>query len=253
MSQFLEPALKAIKLAEAIILKASPTVTFRDKADLTPVTAADIAAEKAIRDYLRQSFPQHGFLGEENKASRTNADFVWIIDPIDGTKNYTRHLPMFATQLALMHQGEIVLGISNAPALKELLVAEKGSGAYLNDQRVKVSTVTQLDKAYISHGGIKYFEKISKQKQLERLIDMSWNSRSFGDFWAYHFLAQGKIDVVCEARVKIWDIAALSLIIQEAGGMVSDLEGQPIDINTHSFLAANPNLHSQILKILNQS
>ena len=134
MSKYLDVAIKAVKRAEEIILECYEKETAVDlKADLTPVTIADTEAQRIIIDEIKKNFPDHGFLGEEKTdKSQSASEYTWIIDPIDGTKNYIRRIPLFATQLALMHDNEIVVGVSNAPALNELLYAEKGGGCFFN-------------------------------------------------------------------------------------------------------------------------
>jgi histidinol-phosphatase len=221
------------------------------KEDQTPVTIADQESEKVIIDVIKKAFPDHGFLGEESGSNQNTSGYLWIIDPIDGTKNYTRQVPIFGTEIALMKDRELIVGVSNAPAIHELMYAEKGQGAYLNDQVVKVSSIDALNESYVSFGNLKAFEY---NKQLQSLLDLSKQTRAFrgyGDFWSYHLLAQGRIDVVIEAALKIWDIAALKVIVEEAGGTMTNIGGRPITIQTNSTIATNSKLHHQIIDTFN--
>ncbi|MCK5235224.1 MAG: inositol-phosphate phosphatase, partial [Candidatus Aenigmarchaeota archaeon] len=159
-SEFLKTGLEAAKKAEEIILKYySDEIRAELKEDMSPVTVADREAEKAIIEIIRLKFPDHSILGEESGSSDSASEYLWIIDPIDGTKNYMRKIPLFATQIALMKGGEVIVGVSNAPALKELLYAEKGKGAYCNDRQIHVSKIDMLNKSYMSFGGLRHFEK----------------------------------------------------------------------------------------------
>ena len=151
-------ALQAVSSAQEIINKYYQSgVRATLKQDQSPVTIADQEAEEAIKNIISTAFPNHAFLGEESGSTTTGSEYTWIIDPIDGTKHYLRQIPLFATQLALMRGDEIILGVSNAPAINELIWAEKGEGAFLNDKRITVSDVLKLDQAYLRYGSLGYF------------------------------------------------------------------------------------------------
>lgn len=249
MSKFLEIAIKAAKSAETIILNYyKQDIKISLKSDQTPVTIADRLAEEKIIEIIKSSFPGHSFLGEESGEQKGENEYTWIIDPIDGTKNYSRNIPLFGTQIALMQNGEIILGLSNMPAMNEMICAEKGKGAYLNSEILKVSIINKLEEAFLANGAICKFKENNLVDKFIALESKTRGHRGFGDCWMYHLLAQGKIDIATEARVDIWDIAAISLIITEAGGMITDLEGNKINKDTTSILASNPFLHAQILK-----
>ena len=217
------------------------------KKDLSPVSTVDIQAERIIRETIKKQFPSHELLGEESAKDITKKDYLWIIDPIDGTKNYLRKIPLFATQIALMKKGELIVGVSNAPMLKELIYAEKGGGAYCNNSKIQVSPIRKLNKSYMLFGGVEYFDKHRSLKKLVSLIKATQGHRGIGDFWSYHLLAQGKIDIMIEAQTKIWDIAAVKVIVEEAGGKVTDIRGKEVNIYTDSLLATNGRLHQLIL------
>lgn len=247
-SPFLSVALEAASKAETVIMDYySSRIASELKSDGTPVTVADTEAERVIIETITNEFPDHGFLGEESGDTHSASPYVWIIDPIDGTKNYIRHIPLFATQIALMRENELILGVSNAPAMTELLHAEKDRGAFLNNQRVNVTDVGRFDQAMICHGGLKYFNEKGILANLFTLANDAHRTRGFGDCYMYHLLASGRADAVIEAAISIWDIAALTVIVEEAGGRVTDLRGEPIDKNTDSILATNGLLHQQIL------
>ena len=248
-SQFLTVALEAAKNAEEIITAyyTSDAMKVELKADKTPVTLADTGAEKVIRETIKQAFPDHGFIGEEYGIEEGESPYLWIIDPIDATKNYIRKIPIFGTQIALMKGEELILGVSNAPLLNELLYAEAGSGAFLNGEPITVSSVTHPKDAMVCHGGLKWFVEKGTFPGIYNLITDAARTRGFGDFYMYHLVASGRVDAVVEAAISIWDIAAISVIVREAGGKVTDIRGQDITKDTESMVATNGILHDTVL------
>lgn len=248
---YLETAIKAAKAAEEVIMKHYGSAAVSLKADQSIVTIADKEAEKIISSIIRENFPTHAILGEEGGKSHGSEDFTWIIDPIDGTNNYARSIPAFGTLIALFHGKEILVGVSNMPAMNEMVYAEQGKGAFCNGKPLHVSNINQLAEAYLAYGGLKRFQAIGLASNLLELCAKMRGHRGFGDCWMYHLLAEGKVDIVLEAAVNIWDIAPGALIVKEAGGHVTDLAGKEVDMNTTSLLAANnEHLHSETLKIL---
>jgi histidinol-phosphatase len=250
----LENALKVAKqasqAAEKVIGKyyrQSPEVTL--KADASPVTCADVESERAIRAIIGEAFPDHGFYGEETGRSDRDSDFLWLVDPIDGTKSFVREYPFFSTQIALMHRGQMVLGVSNAPEWRQMAWAIRGQGAFLNGQRLSVNPEIPLEQACVSTGNIKSLVE-NGWDRLGQLLLAAGKTRGYGDFYHYHLLAAGKLDIVVESDVNILDIAALSLIVSEAGGIFTDLQGQPVNLATTSVLAASPALHTVALAYL---
>lgn len=246
-SPYLPVALQAVKEAQAILTRyyrSEIQVTL--KADQSPVTIADQEAEKCIRSIISNAFPDHRILGEEEGTTTTDSSYLWIIDPIDATKNYLRHIPLFATQLALMKDGEVILGVSSAPEIGELLYAEKGQGTYCNDTKISVSGKSSIQEAYLSYGSVGYFHTTGRMEQFLKLENETQAHRGFGDFWGYHLLAQGKVDIMLEGNTKLWDIAAVSIIVSEAGGTVTDFEGNPINESTRSIIATNGLLHNVV-------
>lgn len=249
-SRFLLIAIKAAKNAEEIIMKYySDDLTWQKKSDQSPVTIADTQTEKIIIKTIKDSFPDHAFFGEESGNDNIDSRYQWIIDPIDGTKNYTRKIPLFATQIALLEEGEIILGVSNAPAMNEMIFAEKGKGAFFQKESIHVSNIQDLPDSYFCFGGIKYFKRHGYLDSLLKLTENTSGHRGIGDFWCYHLLAQGKIDIMIEAETKIWDFAALKIIVEEAGGKVTDIHGGAITKKTTSIIATNKNLHDSVVEM----
>jgi histidinol-phosphatase len=179
-----------------------------------------------------------------------DAESVWLVDPIDGTKSFVRECPFFSTQIALMRGGRFVLGVSSAPAYNELAWAEKGCGAYLNGKQIHVSQVASLDGAIVSTGNLKTLAASAAWSNFGKLIGGINRIRGYGDFVHYHLLARAALDVVIESDVNILDIAALTVIVEEAGGKFTDLKGAGVNLTTTSVLATNGALHQPILDTL---
>ncbi len=220
------------------------------KPDMTPVTQADIECEKAIRKIINESFPDHGFYGEEMGKDNAEAEYLWLIDPIDGTKGFVRKYPFFSTQIALMRNKELILGVSSGTMMNELAWAEKGKGAWLNGDRMKISDIDDPEKAAVSTGNLKTMTQDKRWLALGKIVQKADRIRGYGDFYHYHLLASGKIEAVIESDVNILDIAALSVIVREAGGIFTDLNGDIPDLDTTSVLAANSSLHAKYLNDL---
>jgi histidinol-phosphatase len=244
----LKAALEAAQAAADVIrVFYQRNVKTEIKADKSPVTEADIRAEEVIRDLLARRFPSYGFFGEETGKSDMNAESVWLVDPIDGTKSFVRESPFFSTQIALMRGGRFVLGVSCAPAYHELAWAERGAGAFLDGKRIHVSKVSALDGAIVSSGNLKTLAASPAWTRFGGLIGATNRIRGYGDFVHYHLLARGALDVVIESDVNILDIAALTVILEEAGGRFTDLTGGEVDLATTTVLATNGPLHQPVL------
>lgn len=223
-------------------------VGVRIKPDGSPVTDADVAAEATIRALVQARFPSDGFFGEESLAERLDAECLWLVDPIDGTKSFVREYPMFSTQIALMRRGRLELGVSCAPAYGETCWAERGAGAWMDGARLAVSGVRRLEDATLSTGNLRSLAAGPRWQALGRLVGRLDRIRGFGDFLHYHLLAAGKIEAVVETDIQVLDIAALTVIVEEAGGRVTDLEGAPIGLGTRSILATNGAMHEELLR-----
>jgi histidinol-phosphatase len=214
------------------------------KPDLTPVSEADHAVERALRDRLAAA-TTHAVMGEEFGAvGAADAEFRWIIDPIDGTKNYVRGVPIWATLLGLEHNGELVVGVAAAPALGMRWWAARGQGAYRDGERISVSRVGALGDAQISFAWDTE-ARFHTDRIGERLIALShkcWRTRGVGDFWQHMLVAEGAFDIAVDPIVSLWDIAALVPIIEEAGGRWSTLDGRA-GTEADSFVTSNGLLH----------
>jgi len=250
-SPFLATALEAARAAADVVRRyyqSNLAVTI--KADKTPVTEADVETEKVIRSILAARFPDHGFFGEETGQSALDAEYLWLVDPIDGTKAFVREYPMFSTQIALMHRGRLVVGVSSAPAYGELAYGEIGAGAWLGDAPIRVSEVETIEGAALSTGNLKTLATGAQWPAFGRLVGRLNRIRGYGDFLHYHLLAAGKIDAVVESDVNILDIAACAVIVEAAGGRFTDLEGRPLTLASTSVLATNGRLHDAVLAAL---
>ncbi len=247
-SLLLQTAIAAAKAGEAIIqhyYRHNVGVTLKE--DRTPVTVADVETERAIHAVLQGAYPDFGFYGEETARVNLDADYLWLVDPIDGTKSFIREYPFFSTQIALMHRGSLVLGVSNAPLFGEMAYAERGFGAFLNERPLGVSEVADLGQATLSLGNINTLARDPRRwGALGALIPRCNRVRGYGDFYHYHLLAAGKIDAVVESDVNILDIAALSVIVAESGGQMTALDGGAIGLETTGVLATNGPLHDPL-------
>ena len=250
-SRELAAAIEAAQAAAALIRGLyRKNLAVRAKEDASPVTEADVRAEEAIHAVLARHFPGHGFYGEETGQHGMGAESLWLVDPIDGTKSFVRETPFFSTQIALMRAGELVLGVSSAPVYDELAWAEEGGGAFLNGRPVRVSAVGELSQAFISSGNLKSLARGARWARYGELVRGVSRSRGYGDFVHYHLLARGALDVVIESDVNILDIAALTVIVREAGGTFTDLEGLPVGLASTSVLASNSLLHAAVTAAL---
>lgn len=247
LDQALTVARNAALAAGEVINRAyAKGVAVRIKADATPVTQADEDSEAVIREILLAAYPDHAIYGEEG-GHHGDSDYLWLVDPIDGTKSFVRGYPMFSTQIALMYRGELMLGVSHASAFCETAWARRGGGAFLNGKAIHVAQTDDWSRASLSTGNLKTLAGGPRWQVLADLVRGAHRTRGYGDFYHYHLLAAGAIDLVLESDVNILDIAALVAIIGEAGGKFTDLEGAEIGLATTSVLAGTPALHAQVL------
>ena len=258
LQQTLAVAKQAAIKAEAVIKKyyQSDELKTDVKGDQTPVTIADKQSEQIIRAEISAHFPDHGIYGEEFGRTATHDDgekndFLWLIDPIDGTKSFVRQYPFFSTQIALLYHDELVMGVSNAPVFGEMAWATLNGGAFLNGQPIKIADQFVAHSACVSSGNIQSLVSTNWQR-FGQLLTKFGKIRGYGDFYHYHLLASGKIDLVIESDVNILDIAALAVVVREAGGVITDLQGQPIALHTSSVLAGTQLTHALGLKTLNE-
>jgi histidinol-phosphatase len=217
------------------------------KPDQSPVTQADREAEHVITDMLKNAYPDHGILGEEFGAQGAR-DRRWIIDPIDGTRNFVRRIPIWATLIALEEQGEITVGVIHT-ATGELYTAVRGGGAFVNGDRLRVSDVREIGEAFLVHASLTLVKRAGYWDRFMGLVDATDRQRGFGDYMGYTLVAEGKADIYCEVDLKPWDLAPCKLLVEEAGGRFTDLDGRPT-IYSGTALATNGRLHDAALALL---
>ncbi|GAA3692360.1 histidinol-phosphatase [Zhihengliuella alba] len=223
------------------------------KPDMTPVTDADRAAEEAIRGQLRRSRPRDAVVGEEF-GTTGHGPRRWVIDPIDGTKNFVRGVPVWATLIALMDEDEPVVGVVSAPALGKRWWAAKDMGAFAGKSmtrasRLQVSSVSQLSDASLSYSSLTGWKEQDRLDGMLALHDSVWRTRAYGDFWSYCLLAEGAVDIATEPELALHDMAALVPIVREAGGRFTSLDGAEGCYGGNA-LATNSLLHDEVLEVL---
>lgn len=250
----------ALRLADAADAVTLPRFRAADlrvtrKPDRTPVTDADTATEQVLRDLLTAQRPRDAVLGEEGGGGLAATGRGWVLDPIDGTKNFSRAMPAWATLIALTVGGEPAVGVASAPALGRRWWAARGHGAWTSDapggppRRVTVSSVTDLADAYLSTTDIRTFAQHGRLDRYLALVDAVWETRAFGDFWQHCLVAEGVLDVAVEPAASPWDLAALVPIVVEAGGALTSLTGAA-DHAGGDGLSSNGTLHAAALAVV---
>ncbi len=220
------------------------------KPDLTPVTEADRSVEQALRARIAAARPDHAIVGEEFDAQGpASAGWRWILDPIDGTKNYVRGIPVWATCIALQGDAGGTVGVVSAPALGRRWWAARGEGAFADGQPIGVSAVADLADAQLSYDSVMSFEAYGLGERFLALARRCWRSRGLGDFWSHVLVAEGAVDVAAEAEVSVWDVAAVQVIVEEAGGRFTDLSGVARP-DGGSAVSTNGLLHDEVLAAL---
>jgi histidinol-phosphatase len=225
------------------------------KPDRTFVTQADTAIERAIRARILAAFPDHGLVGEEYGTEAGDAPTRWYIDPIDGTHNFIRGVPLFGTLLAVERDGELQAAVLSAPALHERWWARRGSGAWarsaddVEPRRIRVSRVAALADAQLLYGSGHDIEASGRAPGFHDLLGDVWRERGFGDFWGYALLAEGAAEAMVEVDLSTWDAAAPMVLVEEAGGRATNLEGRRA-IDSGTFLVSNGLLHDEVLRRL---
>jgi histidinol-phosphatase len=223
------------------------------KPDSTPVTDADKAVERAIIDAIAAQYPSDGVVGEEFGTSGSK-DRYWVIDPIDGTKNFLRGVPTWATLIALVENEEVVASVVSCPALYRRWYATAGGGAFVvegnsPERKLAVSKVSQLADASIAYSDFQGWG--TRRQAFEKLLDSAWRTRGLGDFWSHMLVAEGAVDVAIEPSLALWDMAALDLIVREAGGRFTSLDGVDGPFGPNA-ISTNGALHGAILEAINR-
>ena len=217
------------------------------KPDLTPVSEADRAAERALRARIEAERPRDGVVGEEFGETKGSADRRWILDPIDGTKSFVRGIPAWGTLIALEQDGEMVVGVVSAPALRRRWWAARGAGAFADGEPIRVSRVGTLEDALLCFTSLTAFDEHGMGDEFRSLAARCWEARGFGDYWAHVLVAEGSADLVVEPVMNLWDNAALQVIVEEAGGRFTDLDGRPRSDGGNA-VATNGLLHDEVLQ-----
>lgn len=245
----LRAAIEAAKAAANIIRGYFGTeMPVHRKSDDSPVTAADREAEQRIVEMLTAAFPGHGVLGEEY-GERRGSGSRWIIDPIDGTKSFVRKLPYFATLIALEEDGEVTLGVVHEPISGDLFYAVKGGGAYGPKGRLVVSACAALSDGMVVFGGLNAWREANRWPAVERLVDASARQRGYGDYLGHVCVARGQAEAMVELDLKPWDMAALKILVEEAGGRFTDLADEPT-IYGSAGIATNGRVHAEVLGLI---
>jgi len=250
MDDDLTLALELADLADALTLEhfRSDQLVVETKPDLTPVSEADRAVEALLRKRIGEERPDHGVVGEEF-GHEGGRHARWILDPIDGTKNYIRGIPVFATLIALQRDGVGALGVCSAPALGRRWWAVRGQGAFADGRPIRVSGVHDLGDAQLCHSSLDLWEAYGLGDRFLGLARRCWRTRGFGDFWMHCLVAEGAADVAVEPEVSLWDLAALQVIVEEAGGRLTDLGGAARP-DGGSVVTSNGLLHDEVVAAL---
>jgi histidinol phosphatase-like enzyme (inositol monophosphatase family) len=227
-----------------------PGLVVETKADASPVTLADRGAEELIRARLAKKFPEHGIIGEEFGSERADAEFVWVLDPVDGTKAFITGVPLWGTLIALLHQGQPVLGCIHQPVLRQLMLGD-GTTTTLNGRPVRCRATTRLKEATLLTGDLFNPAKYQNGAAYDALIRRAKLVRAWGDCYGYLLVASGWADICLDPIMNPWDIAALVPIVRGAGGMITDWRGGAAYPAESTVAAATPALHGQVIAALN--
>lgn len=228
----------------------SQSLVVESKADHTEVTVADRGTEELIRSMILAARPDDGIVGEEHGTIEGTSGCRWIIDPIDGTSNYVRGVPVWATLIALEREGSLTVGVASSPPLSRRWWGTIGGGAFLNGKPISVSGVSRVEDAFISYVESSAWQSKGRRAGIDSLRRCVNRERAFGDFWHHMLVAEGSIDVALEAVVSLWDLAAVQVIVEAAGGRFSDLGGNA-RADGGSAVSTNGPLHESVLRILN--
>ena len=221
------------------------TFEVREKVDRSPVTEADLAVEAMIRERIHERFPGDGVTGEEGGVEGASAR-RWIVDPIDGTRNFADGVQIWASLIALEQDGDIVVGVADAPALGERYAAARGAGATMNGERIGVSRADRVSRAFVLYGELRHLLDTPYADGLIELLREARRERGFGDFWSHMLVARGSADVMLEPELATWDFAALKVVLEEAGGRMTRFDGGRVE-HGRSVVSTNGVLHDEIV------
>lgn len=246
---FKSTALQAAKQASKVLMHYyGKKESVKVKPNKTFVAEADVKTNDTIIKTIKKKFPMHSILSEESGFEDNKSDYKWVLDPLDGTHNFIHGIPIFGTSIALEHKNEVILGVLHFPLLRITAIAEKGKGAFLNGKRIRVSNKKNLDHSFILVE-FSYSNRREKTDFLEKLIHKTIDIRNFGSaIYDLILVACGKCDGWVILSTNEWDIAAGFLIVEEAGGKITDLQGKKYNIHQHQFVVSNGKLHNELLK-----
>ncbi len=257
LRQWLDFALEACDVADEIALRHfRRDLDIEQKPDRSYVTIADQGIERELRERIRGRYPNHGLVGEEYGTEAGAGSTRWFIDPIDGTHNYIRGVPLFGTLIGIEHDGELQVGVISAPAMRERWYAYRGGGAWNAGpdgvRPIHTSRVSRLDDAQLLYGSARENNASGLMPGFDDLIASCWRDRGFGDFWGYALVAEGAAEAMLETGMSTWDLAGPMVVIEEAGGRVTDVNGER-RIDAPSFVGSNGHLHDEILRRVRQA
>ncbi len=227
-----------------------PGLSVDEKSDDSPVTIADRGAEQLLRERIHAAYPSHGIIGEEYGSERADAEFVWVLDPIDGTKSFTTGCPLFGTLVALLHQGQPVLGMIHQPVLEQLVLGD-GQTTTLNGKPIRVRETSDLARATLLLTDRRDVKRHQNLERFERLEAEARIVRTWGDCYGYLLLSAGFADIMLDPVMNAWDLLALVPVVRGAGGRISDWSGNEPGTATNSIVAAVPALHQRVIDLLN--
>ncbi len=253
LSEKIQPFMQTLaKKTEPVIVShfANPDLKIEFKADETPVTHADRVAEKVMRDHIRKHFPKHGIIGEEYGEENPDAEFVWVLDPIDGTKSFAAGCPLFGTLIALLHEGQPIAGAINQPVLRQFCYGD-GQRSLLNGREVKMRYTPQLKDAILLATDLRDVYRHQQGRPFEKLIESTALFRTWGDCYGYLLLAGGWADIMLDPILNPWDYMALMPIIRGAGGVITTWQGND-PLGGQSIVAASRYIHGRTIEILNE-
>lgn len=252
LEKLLDFAIKTVKKSNSITLKYyDKKVKFHLKENLSPVTVADIKCENFIISRIKEKFPKHSILAEEYGAAVNETEFKWLIDPIDGTKNYMRKYPFWGTLLALEYNGEVILGVISMPYINEFIYASKGKGCYYNNKKSMVSKIRLIKDSYLINGGLDYILTEPYRNNFLNLAGQTSYIRGFGDCHGHSFIINGRAEMMVDPHVSPWDVAPVKICVEESGGRFTDLKGNNT-IYSGSALVTNGKVHDAVLRVLNE-